>query len=59
MRKNNKKALVGALLCGCGIIAVSGISHISETAEAIPVSLTEVSRETPTIILDAGHGESI
>lgn len=56
MRKRSKKALAGALLCGCGIIAVSGISRISETAEAIPVSLTEVGKEMPVIILDAGHG---
>lgn len=60
MRKIHRKIVSGALLCGCALFTLYGASRIAERNEkgALPVSLTDIERETPVIVLDAGHGES-
>lgn len=50
--------MVSAVLCGCGIFALFGMSRVAGTIEALPVSLTDNVGRKPVIILDAGHGES-
>lgn len=58
MRKIHRKIVSGALLCGCALFTLYGASRIAERNEkgALPVSLTDIERETPVIVLDAGHG---
>ena len=60
MRKNHRKIVSGALLCGCALFTLYGASRIAERAEkgALPVALSDLDNEKPVIIIDAGHGES-
>ena len=48
MDKIKRKILSGAVLAGCALIGLGGISLLSHTNES----------EKPIIVLGAGHGES-
>ena len=58
MRKVHRKIVSGALLCGCALFTLYGASRIAERAEngALPVSVSDMEKEQPIIVLDAGHG---
>jgi len=45
-------------LCGCALFTLYGASRIAERAEngALPVSVSDMEKEQPIIVLDAGHG---
>jgi N-acetylmuramoyl-L-alanine amidase len=60
MRKVHRKIVSGALLCGCALFTLYGASRIAERAEngALPVSVSDMEKEQPIIVLDAGHGAS-
>lgn len=60
MDKIKRKILSGAVLAGCALIGLEGISLLSHrnAGEAIPTSLVTNESEKPIIVLDAGHGES-
>ncbi|NLT10640.1 MAG: hypothetical protein GXY08_14250 [Ruminococcus sp.] len=55
-----RRIISGAVLSGCALLTILASSKISEKAEknALPVAMTDMCSETPTIILDAGHGGS-
>ena len=60
MDKIKRKIISGAVLAGCALIGLGGISLLSHrnAGEAIPTSLVTNESEKPVIVLDAGHGES-
>ncbi|HRR75767.1 MAG: hypothetical protein IJK31_04450 [Ruminococcus sp.] len=55
-----RRIISGAVLSGCALLTIFASSRITEKAgrNALPVAMTDMSSETPTIILDAGHGGS-
>lgn len=60
MKRVFRRIIGGTVLSGCAMLTLYGASIISDKAvnNALPVSVTEDSSETPIIVLDAGHGES-
>ncbi len=58
MKNAKRKIITGVVFSACAAVAIIGGSIITDKAEAVPASIMGVAKETPVIVLDAGHGES-
>lgn len=58
MKNEHRKAAFAAVVFGCGMFVLGGLSDIAEKSGAVPVMLNEGDRERPIIVLDAGHDGS-
>lgn len=60
MKNVKRKILTSSIFLGCAFFALGAASVISRNVspDAVTASVSSLERETPVIILDAGHGES-
>lgn len=59
MNKIKRRIIGGAVVFCCAAVGISAASHITKKADhiAVPAALTNYEKDSPVIILDAGHGE--